>query len=55
MKRKADCFHTELGEWVQVCGVSSGHMVFQSSVVQLFPDLPLPPTLHVFCELFKHF
>ena len=33
MKRKADFFHTELGEWVQVCGGSSGHMVSQSSVV----------------------
>ena len=26
-------FHTELWEWDQVCRVSSGHMVFHSSVV----------------------
>ena len=57
---KQTFFHTELGEWVQVCGGSSGHMVFQSSVVFVvishFLACPThPPSLRVFCELFGHF
>ena len=40
--------HTRLGVWVRVCGGSSGHMAFQSSVVFVafhhcltFPTHPL--------------
>lgn len=53
MKRKADLFHTELGEWVQVCGGSSGHMVFQSSVV--FVVIPTHPPYVCFVGCFGIF
>lgn len=52
MKRKADFF---IQSWENGFQFAGGHMVFQSSVVQLFPDLPLPSTLRMFCELFWHF
>ena len=52
MKREADFF---IQSWENGFQFAGGHMVFQSSVVQLFPDLPLPSTLRMFCELFWHF